>query len=459
MSAGRSARMRSIASRASSTARPRSPSLSISTVVVETPGEIVEVTRLTPSTDVSAASMRCVICVSISAGAAPACATVTVKPPKSTFGSWLIGRRPYAVQPANSSARMSRIGGIGLRIAPAEMFQAMTRSALPAAQSAPGLFSPLAAALSSRRGVCQRRALRRRPAGTPRRSRRCAGSAQGPSTTSTQSPSRTPSATLARCTWFVLPSTHVHVGLAVIVEHRALRHGEHVARRQAAPSPRRYMPARTRVPRGSCEQRFARARAAVDRSGQAAQRAFTVVPSTSENVARLAVLQREHVGFGDLRGDFQSDCRRRCGRALGHRRRGRLRPCGRSPGRTPARAHSRRRDARSLPAIARARRRAAHRRRSRRRGAASIASAESAPESRIDSARSYSPRARTAADCASATLACAARVCACASAVSSRAIGLALRAPYRLHRPGVAECARRSPAPTPECRAPGALRR
>jgi hypothetical protein len=55
-----------IASRASSTARERSPSLSISTMVCETPGEIVDVTRFTPSTEVSAASMRCVICVSIS---------------------------------------------------------------------------------------------------------------------------------------------------------------------------------------------------------------------------------------------------------------------------------------------------------------------------------------------------------------------------------------------------------
>jgi hypothetical protein len=69
--------------------------------------------------------MRCVICVSISAGAAPPCATVTVKPPKSTFGNWLIGKRPYAVQPANKSARIRTIGGIGLRIAPAEIFQAM----------------------------------------------------------------------------------------------------------------------------------------------------------------------------------------------------------------------------------------------------------------------------------------------------------------------------------------------
>ena len=56
--------------------------------------EIVEVIRFTPSTDFSAASMRCVICVSISAGAAPGCATTTLKPPKSTFGSWLIGKRP-----------------------------------------------------------------------------------------------------------------------------------------------------------------------------------------------------------------------------------------------------------------------------------------------------------------------------------------------------------------------------
>ena len=89
-----------------------------------------------------------------------------------------------------------------------------------------------------------------------------------------------------------------------------------------------------------------------------------------------------------------------------------------------------------------------------------MASVESAPESRIDSARSYSPRARTAADSASATLACAARVWACDEARIEARHGLALAHGNGLHRQGFRRM--RTPvagAAKLECRAPAALRR
>ncbi|MEZ6023414.1 MAG: hypothetical protein R3C16_08410 [Hyphomonadaceae bacterium] len=77
-----------------------------------------------------------------------------MKPPKSMFGSWLIGGSPWAVHPANSSARMSRISRIGLRIAPAECFQAMRDQS-----SRPRNVAPVATASSgaARFGFSQRR--------------------------------------------------------------------------------------------------------------------------------------------------------------------------------------------------------------------------------------------------------------------------------------------------------------
>jgi hypothetical protein len=222
--------------------------------------------------------------------------------------------------------------------------------------------------------------------------------------------------------------------------------------------PRRYMPARTRVPDGKAKSASPVRVRAVDRSGEAAQRAGNRRAIDKREGSALAFIHRERIGLGHLRGDFEAVVG---GDAEEHLAIGGAPSSSRAVddeagrGRTDI-AAAKRAFTSANCARAAARRASAASAAARR---CSIASAESAPESRIDSARSYSPRARTAEDSASATVACAARVCALRERVIEPRHRLALARRNRLHRPGFAGCARLTLALSLEYRARGALRR
>ena len=67
-------------------------------------------------------STFCAICVSISVGAAPGCATVTFTAGKDTSGSRLMGSRMNATTPRKNSTTNSTMGVTGWRMAQAEIF-------------------------------------------------------------------------------------------------------------------------------------------------------------------------------------------------------------------------------------------------------------------------------------------------------------------------------------------------
>ena len=119
---GRLLRIWVILSRMSVTARSIGVPIANWTKVCDWPSVTVELSSSIPSIVRTAASTRCVTCVSSSVGAAPGWAMMTMAPGKSMSGSlWTpIMRKetmPATVRPKNMTS-----GGIGFRMDQAEIF-------------------------------------------------------------------------------------------------------------------------------------------------------------------------------------------------------------------------------------------------------------------------------------------------------------------------------------------------
>ncbi len=124
---GRSPRILAIASFTSLTARSVLISSRNSAAVTDWPSVMVEVMCLMPETPATASSTRLVICVSISDGAEPCSRMVTETTGTSMLGKRVIGSVRKEMIPSATSTTKRRMGGTGLRIAQAEMFQFIAR--------------------------------------------------------------------------------------------------------------------------------------------------------------------------------------------------------------------------------------------------------------------------------------------------------------------------------------------
>src|SRR5579871_3235239 len=120
MPSGSSPRIWSIAFFTSATAPLMSSPMLNSTAVVLVPSAAVELILATPLIDRTAASIRWVICVSISVGAAPGWVIVTTTTGNSMSGCWLTSIRMKLTTPTSTSAANSTIGTIGFLIDQAE---------------------------------------------------------------------------------------------------------------------------------------------------------------------------------------------------------------------------------------------------------------------------------------------------------------------------------------------------
>ena len=110
------------ASRTSLRARSTGVPISNSTEVKEPPSDARELMVRTPDTPRTAPSTFCVICVSISGGAAPGWDTWTMMRGNEISGLRLIGKRMKLTIPSTVSTTKATIGSVGLRIAHADMF-------------------------------------------------------------------------------------------------------------------------------------------------------------------------------------------------------------------------------------------------------------------------------------------------------------------------------------------------
>ena len=112
--------------------------ISNSTEVNDPPSEARELIVRTPETPRTAPSTFCVICVSISGGAAPGCETCTMMSGKEMSGLRLMGNLMKLTIPRKVSTRKATSGNVGLRIAHADMFfMARPGPARPRADRAP----------------------------------------------------------------------------------------------------------------------------------------------------------------------------------------------------------------------------------------------------------------------------------------------------------------------------------
>ena len=135
---GSSLRTRATASRTSLTARSTGVPIWNSTVIIAWPSIAREVMCLTLPMLATAPSIFCMICASISLGAAPGCTTMTSTKGAEMSGLRVIGKRTKAIAP-NAVSTANRISGkTGWRIAQAEMLRTVRAPAqgVPAAACA-----------------------------------------------------------------------------------------------------------------------------------------------------------------------------------------------------------------------------------------------------------------------------------------------------------------------------------
>jgi len=112
-----------MASRTSLTPRSTGVPMANCTMVLERPSETIELISSMPLMPRTAASTRCVTCVSSSVGAAPGWLTTTCAAGKVTSGLSLISIVMKLSTPAMDSIRNATIGGTGLRIDQLEMLR------------------------------------------------------------------------------------------------------------------------------------------------------------------------------------------------------------------------------------------------------------------------------------------------------------------------------------------------
>src|SRR6202040_3192325 len=128
MLCGSSDRMFAIALRTSFTARSAGVSSWNSTVVTDTPSEMLDVMCLTPTTPAAAFSTFFVTWVSNSLGAAPVWVTVMVTMGMSILGICVIGSVFRLTAPSTITTTKNTNDGMGLRIDQAEMLRAISTS-------------------------------------------------------------------------------------------------------------------------------------------------------------------------------------------------------------------------------------------------------------------------------------------------------------------------------------------
>ncbi len=99
------------------------------TKVLDSPSRAIDVISSTPLIERTAASMRCVTCVSSSDGAAPGWDTLTLTAGKLMSGKLFTSMRMKLTTPASNSATNMTMGDTGLRMAQADILRKLISSA------------------------------------------------------------------------------------------------------------------------------------------------------------------------------------------------------------------------------------------------------------------------------------------------------------------------------------------